>query len=362
MTMRHKDIESEIEIAGAGPAGLSAAIRLAQQGRKVVVHEAAKSVGQRFGNVYQDFQGLENWTTEEDVLGWCERQGLSTDFAALPCRGGLAFDHKDRAYTMSSDEPLFYMVERGPGPNTLDSALLRQAESLGVEVRFNSRLKSIKDKGILAGGPKAADALSVGYHFETDMDDGYWVICDDNLAPQGYAYLLIMKGKGTVKSCMFTDFKNEKQYVEKTVTAFERIVGLRMVNPQFHGGIGNFYIPKSAHQNKHPVIGELAGFQDTLWGFGMRLVISSGLIAADSILQNKNYDVMWRQELKAQMDASVVNRCIFSLLGNRGYSLFLKRQSRRDARQTLYRDYQLTMLKRILLPWAQKKYHSRRGS
>jgi len=50
----------KIEIAGAGPAGLTAAITLAQAGRKVVVHEAYKEVGHRFS---RDFQGLENWTT-----------------------------------------------------------------------------------------------------------------------------------------------------------------------------------------------------------------------------------------------------------------------------------------------------------
>ena len=57
-----------IEIAGAGPAGLAAAIMLAKAGKEVVVHEAYKEVGHRFGSLYQDFQGLENWTTEQNVL------------------------------------------------------------------------------------------------------------------------------------------------------------------------------------------------------------------------------------------------------------------------------------------------------
>ncbi len=33
------------------------------------------------------------------------------------------------------------MIERGPG--TLDSALLKQAQSLGVEVHFDSRLRQM---------------------------------------------------------------------------------------------------------------------------------------------------------------------------------------------------------------------------
>jgi len=352
--------DSIIEIAGAGPAGLTAAITLAKAGREVVVHEAYKEVGYRFGSQYQDFQGLENWTTEQDVLSLFEEQGLTTDFVTLACKQGTAFDAKERQYKINCEQPLFYMLERGPGPRTLDSALLRQAQSLGVEVRFNSRLREIKNKGIMAAGPKAADAISAGYHFATDMDDGYWVICDDNLAPKGYSYLLIMDGVGTVKSCMFDDFKQEKLYVKRTVAAFEKLVNLEMKDPQFHGGIGNFYVPDTAYAGQHPMVGEQAGFQDTLWGFGMRLVISSGQLAAQSLLTGENYDTLWQRELKPQMDAAVVNRCLFALLGNRGYGWFLRKQSHRDVREALRKEYRSSLFKRALHPWAKRRYLSRR--
>lgn len=349
-----------IEIAGAGPAGLAAAIKLAQAGRKVHVHEASKEVGHRFGSHYQDFQGTENWTTEHDVLTEFKQLGLTTDFTAMPCNKGMAFDYKDRRYKIESDETLFYMVERGPGPNTLDTALLKQAQSLGVTIHFNSRLREINGDGIMAAGPKAADAISAGYHFKTDMQDGYWVICDDNLAPKGYSYLLIMNGVGTVKSCIFADLKRDKLYAERTVSAFERLLGLEMHEPKFHGGIGNFYIPDSAYAETHPIIGEQAGFQDTLWGFGMRLVISSGLLAAQSLLHNENYDQLWQKQLRPQMNASVVNRCLFGLMGNRGYGWFLRRQSQRNVREALRKQYQFSMLKRVLYPWAQHAYQSKR--
>jgi len=174
------DSDEPVEIAGAGIAGLTAAITLAKAGRRVVVHEAQKGVGYRFGG---DFQGLENWTTREDVLQTLEASGLTTDFTALPCYNGTAFDPAGNRFEITSREPLFYLVERGPGPGTLDDALLRQAQSLGVEVRFNSRLRQMIGDGILAAGPKAADAIAVGYHFETDMENGFRVICDDELAP-----------------------------------------------------------------------------------------------------------------------------------------------------------------------------------
>ena len=350
--------EGHVEIAGAGPAGLAAAITLAKQGQHVIVHETHKEVGHRFGG---DFQGLENWTTEKDVLVELQDLGLTTDFNAMPCRNGFAFDSKRKRYVIKSNEPLFYMVERGPGKGTLDSALLRQTQSLGVEVRFNSRLHQMKGKGILAAGPRVADAIAVGYHFETEMTDGYWVICDNDLAPQGYAYLLVMNGKGTVKSCMFSDFKQEKLYVQRTVDAFQQLVGLEMKNQRAHGGGGNFRIPDSAYSGSHPLVGEQAGFQDTLWGFGMRLAISSGILAAQSLLYDTNYDVLWQRELKPQMSTAVVNRALFSLLGNRSYGWFLRQYiSSPNLRELLRSHYQPSLYKQLLSPWAKWRYQSLR--
>ncbi len=347
-----------IEIAGAGPAGLAAAITLARSGCRVVVHEMRKAVGARFAG---DFQGLENWSTQTDVLQVMQVQGLATDFHYLTCHRAIAFDPTGRRYEIHSDEPLFYLIERGPGPNTLDTALLRQAIGLGVEVRFNSRLHHVDNNAILAAGPRVADAIAVGYHFDTKMADGYWVICDDLLAPKGYAYLLVMNGKGTVKSCMFADFKQEKLYVQRTVAAFQRLVGLQMDNPRFHGGSGNFHVPITAYSGVHPQVGEQAGFQDTLWGFGMRLAMTSGVLAARSLLTGENYDALWRRELLPQMEASVVNRVLFSLLGSRGYRWFLYWVSASaNPRCLLRRQYQAAWYKRLLLPWARRRYTSLR--
>jgi predicted flavoprotein YhiN len=50
-----------IDVVGAGPAGLVAAINLAKAGFAVTLHESASSVGHRF---HGDFQGIENWRKE----------------------------------------------------------------------------------------------------------------------------------------------------------------------------------------------------------------------------------------------------------------------------------------------------------
>jgi flavin-dependent dehydrogenase len=350
--------DSSVEVVGAGPAGLAAAITLASAGAAVIVHEAKTEVGQRF---QRDLQGLENWSSQEDVLHLLTTLGVSLDFRMLACREGTVFDAWDHAYRIQSEAPLFYMVERGPSPGTLDHALLARAIELGVEIRFSSRVRSVHGPGIFATGPKVADAVAVGYHFDTAMSDGFWAICDDRLAPGGYAYLLVMGGRGTVKSCMFRKTPHVGAYVQRTVAAFERLTGLQMINPREHGGVGNFAVPRSARSGDHPVAGEQAGFQDTLWGFGMRYAIISGMLAARSVLDGSDYDALWRREIGALMRTSVVNRAAYSLLGNRGYRWALRHQaSRPDARAMLQRHYRPSLAKLALGPLARWRFKSQR--
>lgn len=348
-----------IQIGGAGPAGLAAAITLAKAGRRVHVHELQHEVGHRFGG---DFQGLENWSGPHDVLDWLQELGITREFKALPFSRGHVFDAWGERYEIGGSRSLFYMVERGPGPNSLDTALLKQALSLGVEVRFGSRLDRVEGPGVLAVGPKAPDAIAVGYHFETSLSDGFWAILDDQLAPQGYAYLLVMGGRGTVKSCMFAGFKQEHEYVRRTVAAFERLTGLNMVNAVAHGGVGNIRIPTRARSGVHPITGEEAGFQDFLFGFGMRYAILSGVLAARSLLEESDYETSWRRELEPPMSSSMVNRALFSLLGNRGYRWILRRSRTRrwDAYRFLHGVYEPRAIKRLLLPWARSRVASRR--
>mgnify|MGYP000137349821 CR=1 FL=1 len=350
MPMLNSNKDNIITVVGAGPAGLSAAITLARAGRKVVVHEAQKEVGHRFK---RDFQGLENWTTDRDVLEILNELGIKTQFRYKPCRFVSSYDAWRNYYPVTNDKPLFYLVERGPNAGSLDSAMLEQAIGMGIDVKFNSRIRHFKGTGILAAGPKAADAIAVGYHFETDMADGCWVICDNRLAPKGYAYLLIWEGRGTVKTCMFSGFKQEQIYVKRTVEAFEKLLGLRMINPVSHGGVGNFYLPARAYGGRRPIAGEQAGFQDSLWGFGMRHAMLSGILAARSLLDDSDYDKLWSDAIGWQIKTSIVNRAFFNLLGNRGYRWFLNHQSKKtDTREFLRKTYDKSFLKQLMLPLA----------
>lgn len=90
--------EHSYSIAGAGPAGLAAAITLANAGRNVIVHEANPKVGVRF---QRDLQGLENWSSNVDILDEFSAFGLSLAFKRLPAVSGTAFDAWGKSHPTS---------------------------------------------------------------------------------------------------------------------------------------------------------------------------------------------------------------------------------------------------------------------
>jgi flavin-dependent dehydrogenase len=346
----------KIAIIGAGPAGLVCSIVLARAGWRVLVREWRKTVDTRF---HGDFQGLENWTDDTDILEEMRSYGIAINFDVHPVYNGIAFDAWGASYEVGSDKPLYYLVHRGPDARSFGHGLLDCARRAGVEVSFGDRVKEIDGPAILAIGPRAADAIATGYVFETDMADGNWLCLDDKLAPNGYSYLLVHEGRGTVASCMFKGFKRQADYVERTVSMFRERAGLKMQNPRPFGGFANFRLPRTGVQGGHPVIGEHAGFQDALAGFGMRYAIRSGVLAARSLIEGIDYTRLWRRELLPRLRTSISNRLVFSVLGNRGRSWVLAhRLSGRDTRIQLQNLYRPSCLTRILFPIARWHHHA----
>jgi len=350
--------QSDITIVGAGPSGLACAIVLARAGRQVVVREWKPNVGHRF---HDDFQGLENWTRDEDVLDELAGTGINTDFERHAFVAGTVFDPSGRRFEIRGKRPLFYLLRRGAAEGTLDRALLNQAQEAGVEVRFNDRVRDfgkVGGAGVLAAGPRQAGIIAAGHLFETDMPDGAWLALGHAVAPAGYAYLLVQGGRGTVASCMFTGFRDQAKHVAAAVEFFRANAGLEMRNSRPFGGYGNVRLPATAMQGGHPVIGEHAGFQDALAGFGMRSAIRSGVLAAQSILDSGDYTARWQAELGPWLEAGVVNRLVFNLAGELGMKLAVGRLARADAYGLLKRVYEPSALKNLLLPLARRWYRA----
>jgi flavin-dependent dehydrogenase len=347
--------QNDITIVGAGPSGLACAIVLAKAGRRVTVREWKRNVGHRF---HDDFQGLENWTRDTDVLDELARAGIAADFEHHTFVTGTVFDPAGHRYPVRGKRPLFYLLRRGPANGTLDRALLDQALAAGAELRFNDRVREFDGAGVLAAGPRQAGIIAAGHLFDTDMQDSAWLALGHAIAPGGYAYLLVQGGRGTVASCMFTGFRDQARYVAATAAFFRANAGLEMRNPRPFGGYGNMRLPATAMQGGHPVVGEQAGFQDALAEFGMRYAIRSGVLAAQSILDCGDYAARWQAELGPWLKAGVVNRLIFNLAGEPGMKLAIGRLARADAGGLLQRAYGPSPFKRFLMPVAQRWFRA----
>lgn len=349
-----------IEISGAGPSGLAAALAVARAGGRAVVHEHNAGVGGRF---HGDYQGLENWTVKEDVIEELAGLGIEATFEHTPFREFVVFDPQGREFAFRSSQPLFYLVRRGTQAGTLDASLRDQALASGVEIRFNDASRHLPNGGIVAEGPRGSDAIAVGHVFETDITDGAFGALSDELAPTGYSYMLIHKGRGTIASCLFHDYHNEKEYLSRTVDFFSQKTGVRMKNAKRFGGTGNFLVPRTARKGGLLYAGEAAGFQDALWGFGMRYAMLSGALAGRCFANGdlRGYDVAWKNRLGGFLRASMVNRYLFEKLGNSGYAGLLANVHRRpDARDWLRNHYAEGWWKSLLFPVATRAVRTSR--
>lgn len=310
-----KNYHGLITIAGAGPAGLTAAIILAKNGYDVRVFEQHSQVGSRFND---DFQGLENWSRKEDVLAELEKADIETNWWHRPFHGGIMYDAKMRPMNIKTSRPLFYMVRRGSAhPKSLDRSLLNQAKSAGAELVFNTRAKP-DDVDIIAGGPTGRPlVVAMGMTFDTRHEDFACVFLNDELAPSGYTYFLISEGKATLANVLFKDFKDVHVTFQNSVETIKELFGIDdFANSTNWGGYGSFSIPNSCIVNGALLVGEAAGIQDFLFGFGIRYAMISGKLAAQSIIKKQNYDELWRDRLLPHLKASLVNRFIYNRFGN----------------------------------------------
>jgi len=345
-TMKHG---RRLEIVGAGPAGLSAALAARSDGAEVVVYEKRSDVGARF---HGDFQGLENWTSETDVLAELENCGIDTKFHHTPVREIICFDSAGRPYPLRAARPIFYLVRRGSEEGTLDHALKRQALAAGVTIEFDCRQQYLSEGGVVAEGPHRADVIAAGYVFETDMANGCYVAVADALAPAGYSYLLVDRGRGTVAACLFEHFHEERRVLDATVAFFRREAGLSWQKAVHFGGTGNFQRVTHGVSGDRLYAGESAGFQDALFGFGLRYALVSGHLAGCCRGNPDRYEQAWSKELTGLNAASLLNRWFYARLRDRGRRMVIRYWvAGQDPRRALQRVYAPRAWKSRLAQW-----------
>ncbi|MGZ7079116.1 MAG: NAD(P)/FAD-dependent oxidoreductase [Thermoanaerobaculia bacterium] len=344
-----------IRIAGAGPAGLAAAIALARAGRDVEVHEAKSDVGMRF---IGDLQIIEGASEKERVPDFLRRIGIDVNFYLRPADWATFYDHKHVARTIKSDQPYGWFIRRGAEEGTLDRGLLAQARAHGAKVIFNSR---IRDADIMATGPASPDGLAREMTWRTSDAERVDVLFDHKLSPGGYSYLFILDGLATFGCAIVSDFKRIDEYFEHSLAAFKTIHPFEVPAERRTGySYMNFHLKESATSKGSRYVGEAAGFQDYLFGLGIRYALTSGHLAARSILEERSFDALWSRELGPKQQTSLVNRFLYESGGNFGLSMFVRRAGRaRDFHKYLGSWHEEVWWKKMLLPLVERLWHHR---
>lgn len=341
-----------VSVVGAGPAGLAAAIELARNGVDVVVYEQRSEVGRRF---HGDFQGLENWTTEDDVGVWLARLGIAMDFPHRPIESITLVTPELEPYRVRDDRPLLYLVRRGPQSDTLDQGLKTQSERLGVRICFERRVSPATHSGpiIWATGPTTTQAVVAGVLAKTSHPDQVLAIACNALAPRCYAYCVIWNGRATLATALATRFGDAWRCFERARQAFARL-GLSDFRDECRfGGRANIAVGRRFQRGEEFWVGEAAGLQDYLLGFGLRYAILSGHLAARALLAGTSYRELLERHLGRQFRAGLANRLLYNRAGDRGYRYLIRWVSRATSVRSLARRvYAMTPFHRVIYPLA----------
>lgn len=336
----------KIKIAGAGPSGLTAAIVLAKAGYEVDLFEGRKAVGARF---IGDFQVIENMSREEDALEMLKRFGLDTNFYIRPVRQAVFFDHRLRSQPVESRRPFGYFIRRGSDGETLDRGLLAQALAAGAKVHYRTRIKA-EEVDIVATGPATPDGLAKEMTFTTSLPDTVWVLFDMTFSPGGYAYLFVLDSVATFGCAITRDLSRINHYFDRSLRRFQEMIPFPIANGRTAYSFMNFSLKKSAESGGRLYVGEAGGFQDYLFGLGIRYALTTGYAAAESILKQTPYDPLWKEALGPAQETSVVNRFLYELGGNAGLELFIRRAGRGDLQDYLAGWHRPSWWKHLALP------------
>ncbi|WP_407282186.1 NAD(P)/FAD-dependent oxidoreductase [Methanolobus sp. WCC1] len=306
-------MDREINILGGGISGLACAIILRKNGYDVNIYEKREVTGKRFNS---DWQGIENWSEETDVLDELKSFGIDLSFDYVPvCE--LDLHYSDKIRTLTGDNAC-YLVKRGTADDCLDTCLLNQAKNMGVKILYGTMPDENTPVHVIATGPEKGNIFAKGIKFRTNSPDNYHMAFGDDIAKGFYSYLLIKNGEATIATVF--DNKNlhdSENFLNNTIDYFSNYYNPEEVKSgRKFGGFGYFEIRKTLHDdNGAMLIGEAGGLQDYLWGFGMRYAFQSANFAARSIMTGESYDILIRENLHQKLKHSQRNRKLFEILG-----------------------------------------------
>ncbi len=308
-----------IKIAGGGLAGLTAAINLSKAGFRVKVYEKSSQIG---GHYKENAQMLPNWFSKEDVIEELEKCNLKINWLEKIEEVKISL-RKQKVIFYSKKNPVGYSILRG-GENSLEKDLAQQAKSLGVEIITNWKGEIDNKINIIATGLNKILTIGYGRVYKGKFEPSkVKVFFSPQYTPTfGYCYLFPHNEN-------IATIKISKEIKEKQINLKENFKKLQrdylskeIEEKNFlydFGSKRSFEVPKSAVKNHSFLVGEAAGFQDELFRFGMRYAIISGHLAAKAIMENLNYDRLWKKRFLEEFQRTARVRRIFQDFKSKGF-------------------------------------------
>lgn len=224
-----------------------------------------------------------------------------------------------------------------------------QALTYDVTFHYNAP-RSCEDVDIWAvGSQHRGQFLCAGLQFQTRQPDTVKILISSRHAPKAYAYLFIIEGQGSLSVVVTRNFANVRTYLQRSLEFFHRVNPFDMDNVRLSSGFGGHRNDFWQSETKPLRVGEAAGFQDYLWGFGIRYALHSGYLAAQSIAHGSDYHQAIRTHIHPLIYTSLLNRAVYNRAGDGTYRVLIELFSKSPHLiDLLARRYRASLLGQLL--------------
>ncbi len=314
-----KKILVDVLVVGAGVAGTVATLKLAREGKSVIVIEKLKKVGSH----------------NHEKIDITESSDLDSIFSELELphigRFNKSIWHSpSHSFALHSKVHDYYIM-RGSGSNSFEYIVSQSAKKQGAIFWTDSNIESIKSENghfsevvvrkgsnrmlvvprfiIGADGLNSDTLVKFGFtSFEKKGVElvGYGGVCsnlniqpgethvffDSEFAPGGYFYLGMANNKIGVASVVIDKAKQSgkplshffRNFINNSNKLGNIMKGVKMHN--IFVGSGKANILKKRVNGNFALIGDAGRVMDPIFGYGVRQAIISGYLSADCIVNN----------------------------------------------------------------------------